>query len=161
MIDEVRIFPTHDRQKHSKLVAYPIGAESLSVALADVPQAEYLSCSFFAGNPHSGRHIRAIENVLWVGYRRSPVSQSDSAERARQRIIPVWSIDVYAVEASLRSPIKNALTRSALPDIVRPWLLQHKTIGNAVGGDGLWLTYEVATKKLHVEERNSLEPEQA
>jgi hypothetical protein len=66
---------------------------------------------------------------------------------------------VYAVEASQRSTIKQELTRHALPDVVRPWLLQHVPSGHAVGGQGLWLTYDVAAKKLICEERTTLEPE--
>jgi hypothetical protein len=160
VVDELRIFPTTFRGKHPKLVSYPIGAEALSLALADVPQAEQLTCSFYAGSPHSGSHIREIENVLWVGYRRMPVSFFDSAERAKQRGNVDWTINVYAVEASQRSAIKQALIRHTLPDVVRPWLLQHVPSGHAVGGEGLWLTYDIAAKKLLYEERATLEPEQ-
>jgi hypothetical protein len=160
VVDELHIFPTTFRGKHPKLVAYPIGAEALSLALADVPQADQLTCTFSAGSPHSGRHVREIESVLWIGYRRMPVSFHDSAERAKQRGKVAWTINVYAVEASQRSTIKQELIRHALPDVVRPWLLQHVPSGHAVGSEGLWLTYDVAAKKLICEERTTLEPEQ-
>jgi hypothetical protein len=159
VVDELHIFPTTFRGKHPKLVAYPIGAEALSLALADVPQADQLTCTFSAGSPHSGRHVREIESVLWIGYRRMPVSFHDSAERAKQRSKVAWTINVYAVEASQRSTIKQELIRHALPDVVRPWLLQHVPSGHAVGSEGLWLTYDVAAKKLICEERTTLEPE--
>jgi hypothetical protein len=125
VVDELRIFPTTFRGKHPKLVAYPIGAEALSLALADVPQADRLTCTFSAGSPHSGRHIREIENVLWIGYRRMPVSFFDSAERAKQRGNVDWTINVYAVEASKRSAIKQTLIRHALPEVVRRRTVAH------------------------------------
>jgi hypothetical protein len=62
------IFPTLDRTKHSKLMAYPIGTEALSRALDGAPQHAMMTCDFFAGNPHheennsilAGKHVMKV-----------------------------------------------------------------------------------------------------
>jgi hypothetical protein len=162
VVDEVRVFPTEFRGKHSKLVAYPIGAKALSGALADVPQADQLTCSFSAaGDAHSGRHIREIEHVLWIGYRRVTLGSYEHRVGRRHPGDIAWKLDVYLVEVSQRAAIEQELMRHGLPEVVRPWLLQHVPSGHAVGGEGLSLTYDVAAKKLICEERTTLEPEQA
>jgi hypothetical protein len=142
-------------------MAYPIGAKALSEALADVPQADQLTCLFSAaGDAHSGRHIREIEHVLWIGYRRVTLGSYEHRVERRHPGDIAWKLNVYLVEVSQRAAIKQELVRHGLPDIVRPWLMQHIPNGDAVGGEGLSLTYDVAGKKLLREERTTLEPEQ-
>ena len=152
------IFPTDYRQKHSKAVSFPIGAEALSRVLSDVPQAKFISCSFYAQS--QARSRRDEYPILSVGYRKRPLSFHDSARAYELGVLdPKWDISVYAVPVDLRHKVKLLLINEALPNTVLRWLQTWSHLGQQTGQRGVFLTYVVASETIRAEETGDLDPE--
>jgi hypothetical protein len=154
------IFPTRDRPKVSKLLAYPIGAEALSRALDGVPQHGDITCDFFAGNPHHEQHKRALLYFMAVTYEKFARSFHHSQASAERGVFdPRWQIHVYAVPAQTRAAIKRLLLDDVLPNIVHPWLKQKASLTGRTGGAALVLHYDRENDVITSESREGLPPE--
>jgi hypothetical protein len=142
------VFPTLHKDKHSKLVAFPLGAEKLSRLLEGVPQHANLTCSFYAGNPHRDRiGLKGIISVLQVMYRQQSKSLYHSKESSeRGAFDPKWSIIVFSVPQEFRHEIKIALIESELERTVRPWLLEQFVFHGRPGECILYLRYDSTHK---------------
>jgi hypothetical protein len=156
------IFPTRDRPKHSKLMAYPIGAEALSRALDGVPQHRELSCGFWAGNPHHEQHKRALLYFMAVTYEKVARSFHHSQTSAERGVFdPRWEIQVYAVPVETRAAIKRLLVDDVLPNIVHPWLTQKAALTGRTGGAALILYYDREKDVITSEAREGFPPERS
>ena len=142
------IFPTLHKDNHSRLVAFPLGAEKLSRLLEGVPQHPHLTCSFYAGNPHINRGAaRGVIFVLQVLYRQQSKNlyySKESSERGAFK--PSWSILVYSVPQEYRQEIKTALIESEIEMVVRPWLLEQFIVHGRTGERALMLRYDTTQK---------------
>jgi hypothetical protein len=103
------VIPTTSRFKTPKYIAYPIGAETLSAALAAVPQYGELHVTFFfAGAAH-----RVLESarrgdplpVLSAEYRPWRANRAGGPPLE----IPEWHLYVTPVPSVLKSGAKRAL----------------------------------------------------
>jgi hypothetical protein len=117
------IFPTRHRDKHGKLVSFPVGAESLSRILEGVPQHALIGCHFYAGDVER-RAVKPLEHVLHAVYSRQSPNVFTAKSAADSGVFdPKWSIAVFAVPSAMRHPVKLLLINEALPNIVRPWFV--------------------------------------
>lgn len=155
------IFPTTYRDKHSKAVSFPLGAEVLSRAFDGVPQHEALTCSFYAGDVqrHPGKPLLHVVHVMYRKQARSFHHAQDADERGV--FDPKWFITVFAVPAALRNEIKIALIDHALPDVVRPWLVEKAGVTGRPGECALTLEYDTDEKLMRAATREALQPERA
>jgi hypothetical protein len=157
-----RVFPTLDRAKHSKLLAYPIGAEALSRGLEGVPQYALLTCEFFAGNPNHEANRCARLYVMAVSYARRERSHFDGPSAAERGVFdPRWKIYIHAVPVDTRAEIKRLLTEDALPNIVRPWLEANAALTGRTGGTALLLHYDREKGVMTSEARAGIQPERS
>lgn len=113
------LIPTRYRAKLRKGWSYPIGAEAISLALADTPQARGLEISFHSGN---ARTEDGPGDVAAVWFRRWEKSRSAPAFLARN-YEPGWGLYVYSVPSPERHTIREQLLTAGLPRI-RAWLLE-------------------------------------
>jgi hypothetical protein len=157
-----RIISTIYRPKHSKLLAYPIGAEALSQGLEGVPQYALLACEFFAGNPSHEENQRARLYVMAVSYSRRERSHFDGPSAADRGVFdPRWKINIHAVPVETRAEIKRLLTEDALPNIVRPWLEANAALTGRTGGAALLLHYDREKRVMTSEARAGIQPERS
>jgi hypothetical protein len=157
---EAHIFPTLGRIKPSKLLAYPIGVEALSRGLDGVPQHDLLACDFSAGNPHHEQQYRERLYIMAFSYEKIPRSFHHSQASGERGVFdPRWHMHVYAVPAELRADIKQLLIADTLPQVVRPWLVEHSPITGKTGGAALILHYDRTQKKIISEARSGFFPE--
>lgn len=154
------IFQTLFRAKHSHLVSYPLGAEALSQALAGIPQHAAVKCEFVAGNSH--QHLdKPLFLVLTASYQRRERNFNDGPDAdARGVFLPRWTITVFAVPKTLRHAVKTALA-DGLPNILRPWFIEHAGISGKTGACALSLEYEVAEARLLPTARTAIQPDRA
>jgi hypothetical protein len=158
---ELHIFPTSYRIKHSKEVSYPIGAEALSRQLAGVPQHDLITCHFLAGYPQYdvGKPQFYVLNVVYEKQARKFHDSKSALERGV--FDPRWYISVFAVPRHLRGAIKLLLIEQAVPDVVRPWLIEKSHLTGRTGGSVLWLEYVRADHVFKSTTREDLAPERS
>ncbi len=160
MSERHHVFPTLDRPKHSKLMAYPIGTEALSRALDGVPQHSNIMCNFFAGNPHHEQNKRQSLYFMAFTYAKEARSfhHGQSAE-IFGAFEPRWRINIFAVPADTRAAIKRHLMDNILLNRVRPWLIEKAAMTGRTGGAALILHYDRDDDKITIEAREGFLPE--
>ncbi len=155
------IFPTLDRPRCSKLLAYPIGAEALSRALDGVPQHGDLACNFFASNPHHEQNKRQEIYVMAFTYEKVTRSFHHSQASAESGVFdPRWRIHIHAVPAEVRAMVKQQLVDDILHNHVRPWLIKTANMTGRTGAAAFILHYDRAEDRIMTEARESFLPEQ-
>jgi hypothetical protein len=159
--EAVFIIPTRSRDKHSKLLSYPVGAELLARAFVGVPQLKSFNCDFTAKAPHLEK-ARDDWRVMMVGYRKRPRSFFDGKHSASWGVFdPFWDIKIYAVLSDHRAAIKKALVEIGLPTMVRPWLIENASLDGQIGEAKITLHYDTSTKTLYSEVTDNMLPERA
>jgi hypothetical protein len=141
MDHENHIFLTSGRDKHSKEVSYPIGAEVLSRTLAGVPQHQSITCRFWASSIHHDLGQPTLHVLHAVYSQRERNFHDGKFARERGVLEPHWTITVFAVPRQLRGAIKLALIETSLPEIVRPWLIENSRLTGQSGDAGLTIEY--------------------
>jgi hypothetical protein len=160
MTHRCNIFPTIDRPKHSKLLAYPIGAEALSRGLDGVPQHGMLICEFFASNPNHEQNKRSLLYFLAVSYTKRERSHFDGPSAAERGVFdPQWKINIHAVPIDTRAHIKRLLIENAIETMMRPWLLANAQLTGNVGGAALILHYDRDKNQIIQQERAGIAPQ--
>jgi hypothetical protein len=116
------VFPTRMKSRISRTLSYPVTAKEISEALADVPQAGYLSIEFFhyqrmkdRGKPYA---------VLSVHYAFTSAFERD------------WYVQVSAVPRNLRHTVNELLKEEAFP-AMRELLVQRRNLSSEHGGQAL------------------------
>ena len=153
------VIPTSYRKKIGHTHGYPLGAEVISAALADVPQFSRFTIAFH--EDYSRRRIAwpdpANYRVLGVSYRKifdlpptdKPALDLDWRERN-------WEIYVYPVPRTRKYLIKTLLLSEALPT-VRTWLLRNAA--NPMGRQNIVFSFSENSEKLSLDINSKLEPE--
>jgi hypothetical protein len=158
---ELQIFPTKYRSKHSKEVSYPIGSEALSHALNGVPQQNLITCNFTAGSPQYDDG-RPQFHVLHVTYQKQAQNFHHSKSSWERGVFdPHWQIYIFAIPRQLRGAIKLLLLEQALPDVVRPWLIEKSHLTGQTGGSALAIEYVRADKVFVYTKREDIAPEKS
>jgi hypothetical protein len=152
------VFPTVSRNKHSKLVSYPVGAEVLSRAFDGVPQHGSITCTFVAGNPQRTL-TQEQTRVLDIRYRRRDRSFHDGEHAESMGVFqPKWEIWVYDVPVALRHEIKTRLVEDALPNAARNWLIKQAALDGKFGNAAICFDYNKIDKMLLVSEGEDIAP---
>jgi hypothetical protein len=122
------LVPTKTRFPISRELAYPIGAEALSEALAGVPQFDQLSLSFWTGMDatpasfHRRSESGQFLPVLEAAYRNIDPGRTASKSMLEQGWYEeTWQLLVYPVLRQHTSLVRRALELRGLTRI-REWL---------------------------------------
>ena len=109
------LIPTAHRQKISRQLSYPAGAEMISEALRGVPHFERLSLSFYAlDTPAKICAAAKRDDPL-------PILEASYIDFTRLYGEERWRLEVYAVPREDRASVRRALMDEGLPQ-VRAWL---------------------------------------
>ena len=113
----MKLISTAYRQKISKELSYPLGAELLSEALSGVPQYPDLFIEFHGrwnGTPAEVRRLAREGRVL-------PVFRASYVDFTKLYGEEQWKLQVYPVPSEDKSQTRQAIIEHALPR-VRSWL---------------------------------------
>ena len=128
------------KSRISRTLSYPVTAKEISEALADVPQAGYLSIDFFhyqrmkdRGKPYA---------VLSVHYGLNSAFERD------------WFVRVSAVPRNLRHTVNGLLKEAAFP-AMRDWLVQRRNLSSEHGGQSLTAIFSERDESLRLEHLQS------
>jgi hypothetical protein len=127
------------KNRISHTLSYPVTAKEISEALADVPQASYLSIDFFhykrmrdRDKPYAVLSVHYAFNVF-----------NSALERD-------WSVKVRAVQRKLRHTVNELLKEEAFP-AMREWLVQRRNLSSKHGGQSLSAIFSERDESLRLE----------
>jgi hypothetical protein len=156
---ELALIPTQYKTKLPHTVSYPLGAEALSVAFADVPQFSDMTVRFWFYSQKNCTRSKTYK-VLQISYSRSAMALTTGDTALRNGWLEKkWQIVVEPVPRERKHFIKGLLEREALP-LARTWLIEN---GNRdeIGGLTLAFSFDEETEMLKVEKSSYLSPRQA
>jgi hypothetical protein len=150
------VIPTLSRAKISRNFSYPIGAVSVSTALASTAQLAELKLHFYSGFDHDLR--RGHYEFLRVEYLNNAQPSQDWPisslyKRPNQER---WEIIVQPVPRTLRHRVKQYILDSALTQIVH-WLGKRTELAQQ-GNDILAFFYDEKAKEFVPRQLTRLEP---
>ena len=158
-MQDLAMIPTQYRKKLPHTLSYPLGAEALSIALADVPQFSdlHVTFSFYS-------RLNALRSttypVLNIHYSRSAITLTTGKTALDYGWLEKkWQITVGAVPRDRRHFIKGLLEREALP-LARTWLIENGD-REEVGRLTLTFSFDEEQEILKVERDSWLSPKQA
>jgi len=121
------MIPTHYKMRVPRTLAYPIGAELVSSALAEVPQRERMTLGFydkptiFASDYHQ-LLARGIYAVVAASYRNlGPGLSGSNRDIETGFYTESWELSIYPVPVKEKARVRAALVADGLP-AVRGWL---------------------------------------
>ncbi len=122
------LIPTRTRDRLRRGTSYPIGAESLSAGLADVPQFAKLSVSFRKSLPLQVASVSSSHRgVLGALYRNVEPGISGSRYAIDSGFFDEsWELYVAAVERSAKARVGAVLVSEGI-QAVRSWMLEPRT----------------------------------
>ena len=155
-----RILPTTYRAKIPSTTSWPIGAQELSDALADVPQFEELRLSFsFNMTQKAGLNQWPRMVIAQFGYWKGANALSVSNDMIdRKHLERQWEVSISAVPRSERKRLHDAFLQE-LPK-ASAWLSQHHT-RQAVGRLSFKIIWDKEKDVLCTSTEQSAETERA
>lgn len=143
------VIPTKVKNKLPKQLAYPVGAQEISMDLASVPQVDELEL-WFLDNRYSKSIVENKRLAIAALYRKDNLGMSASRMADELGLYgPSWSIEVSAVPSSLSSSVSMALHDHGFKRI-RDWFTQPRT--------ELWLTKSHSFKLWYSDKTQRLIP---
>ncbi len=157
--NEPFVIPTAYRAKIAHTLAFPIGAEALSKAFAELPQFTQFEVSFAS---RQWRRSNVVGDVLClvltVSYRRSGTSLTTGEWAIKHGFLePRWQITVHPVFRTIKHKVRTSLEK-AMPGVCS-WLLANSTAETRLGNLELTLTYNETDDNMSSEVAEKLEPE--
>ena len=150
------VIVTASKAKISHKLSYPVGAESISTALACAPHAAEIRLHFYSGfdvQLRSGHYeflrVEYLNNVL-------PLNEWPIATLYKRPAQGQWEIIVQPVPQSSRHRVKQYILESALPQIAE-WLVERSKLTQQ-GGDILAFFYDEKAEDFVVRRLTRLEP---
>lgn len=150
------VIPTASRVKISRKLSYPVGAESISLALVFVPQLAEIRLHFYSGfdiQIRSGHYeflrVEYLNGVL-------PLQDWPIAALFKRPAQERWEIVVQPVPRSVRHRIKQYILDSALKQIAQ-WFVRRSELTQR-GGDILAFFYDQKSEDFVVRHLTRLEP---
>jgi hypothetical protein len=148
--------PTASKAKIPHKLSYPIGAESISIALASVPQLKEIRLHFYWWSQADWRRghdeflrVEYLNNVpplekwpIWIPFRRPAQGR--------------WEIVVQPVPRTVRHRVKQYIADFALAQMSH-WLTARKELRQQ-GGDILAFYYDEKSDDFVVRQLTRLEP---
>ena len=140
------LIPTCYKDALPKTLSYPLGAQALSEALFDLPQAQNLSVSFWN---HSAAHrYGSPYPVLIAIYNGERPSRFNSG--------PKWRLEVEAVGRAVKHLVKTKLCNEGLPR-VHKWLRANDHSMEREGRHILTILFDELSLELRFDEYSSPE----
>ena len=133
------LFPTSFKDKIPKTLSYPIGAQALSEAFADVPQASTLRLHFCLAGDYRWRPPYAKRYIVL------------RAEYQHRISPPRWWISVYAVPRQERDAVRKKLEAEGLQRM-HQWLCVNEGVTGCEGWLLFTLTFDETQQLLEAEE---------
>lgn len=156
---ELVVIPTQYKTKLPHSLSYPLGAEALSTAFADVPQFNDLKVRFWF-YAKKNCTTSAVYRVLEIRYFRGSMNLTTGKSAFDLGWLERnWEITVESVPRNRRHFIKGLLEREALP-LARTWLIESGD-REEVGGLTLTFNFDEEQEILKVERDSRLSPKQA
>ena len=128
------MIPTHYKMKLPGSLAYPVGAELLSAALADVPQRDRLTLGFYDKPTIFASEFRrllacGVYTVIAVNYRHlgPGLSGSNKDVDTGWYRSESWELSVYPVPGKQKALVRAALVAEGIP-AVREWLTTSRPV---------------------------------
>jgi hypothetical protein len=119
------LFPTARKAKIGKDFSWPMGAEAISSALADVPQAALIQIEFHAPEQHySPETSPAVVMGARYYFKANSVFFARRPEIPRPST-PIWTVEVWANYTSFKGRIRKLLVEQGLPNVIKRWLVQN------------------------------------
>jgi len=155
-LEQQFVIPTASRVKISQKLSYPAGAESITIALASVPQLTEIRLHFYSWSDRGVRHGHyEFLRVEYLNDARSlekwPI-QSLYKRPTQGR----WEIVVQPVSRTVRHRVKQYIADSGLAQIAQ-WLTERKEMAQR-GGDILAFFYDKKSEDFVVRQLTRLEP---
>lgn len=157
---DLSLLSTHFKDRLPQALAYPLGTEVISQALADIPQFDTLKLSFW----NRATIFQSQQNKLWSqgaypvmkasfrhheqGYRAS------NALAAQGGYDDEWLVSVYAVSCEEKPRLRAALRQVALPRL-RQWFLAPRTPVWLQRSHSLFVFWDQAAGELSFNEPHS------
>lgn len=144
------MIPTKYRTKIPQSLSYPIGTELLTEALADVPQLEHLTVSFF----HMIRAHKKLHPfpVIEVRYRNFNITLGTPEEFiARGMYDETWELTVRAVPREQKFVVKQLLLAEGLPKLAA-WLQAKRSPAWLHGRKDFTIWFSADTQQLSYSE---------
>lgn len=155
-LEQQFVIPTASRARISHKLSYPVGAESISVALASAPHVTEIRLHFYSGfdiQLRSGHYeflrVEYLNNVL-------PLHEWPISWLYKRPAQGRWEIIVQPVPRSVRHRIKQYILVSALTQIAQ-WFVQRRELTQR-GGDILAFFYDEKSEDFVVRHLTRLEP---
>jgi hypothetical protein len=155
-LEQQFVIPTASRVKISQKLSYPVGAESISVALASVPQLAEIRLHFYLWSDYDLR--RGHYEFLRVEYLNNthPPQEYPIWSLYKRPAQGRWEIVVQPVPRALRHRVKKYIAASALAQIAQ-WLTERREMTQR-GGDILAFFYDEKSEDFAVRQLTRLEP---
>lgn len=151
--EQAFLIPTRNRYKLPKTMSYPIGAESVSAALADVPQRDLLNVGFFFSATFLKEHKQDRSfRIFEVEFMKSEMSLSASnsfIERGKYE--ERWELSVYPVPRQMKSIAQRLLLEKGLPHVAQ-WLATERTPLWKTGRKSLTILFDQAEESISFQE---------
>jgi hypothetical protein len=147
------LIPTNYRAKLPKTMSYPIGAESVSVALAQVPQRDLLNINFVFHSHFIKEHERDAPFAIFEAEFTKPdmhlTASNDFIERGVYE--EKWGLTVYPVPRQMKSVAKKLLLEKGLPRIAK-WLAMERTPLWKTGRKTITILFDQAEESISFQE---------
>ena len=153
------VIPTAYRAKIAHTHSFPIGAEALSKAFAELPQVTQFEVSFASRQWRRSNIVGDVLClVLTVSYRRAGTSLTTGEWAVKHGLLePRWRITVHPVFRTIKHRVRISLAK-AMPGVCA-WLLANSTAETRLGNLELTLTYNETDDTMSSEVAEKLEPE--
>ena len=155
MKTNITIFPTGYKARIPKTLSYVLGAEKISEALGETPQAPLFTISFSSND--SIKHRRGRERpypVFEVEYHNYRPTRSSSNDMIASGFYePRWEISVRPVPCELRHTVSELLLGEGFSR-VRAWLLARAKVMGHVGCQRISLLFDETTQELRYEQHS-------
>ena len=120
------MIPTVTKKKLPAFLAYPVGAQRVTEALAAVPQIDDLEL-WFTVNQHGESEVAGRRLVFGARYKKYNLGMSASHSMEESGFYgPKWDVWVYAVPKSLNALIRSSLTEHGF-NFIRDWFSRPRT----------------------------------
>lgn len=119
------MFPTKGaKSRLPQTLAYPANAKLISEALADVPQSEELSISFYFSGDSASLLKEREWRILEASYYEQHINRFTPRYWEEARLLhDIWNISIYPVFRPIKHRIQHLLLLEGLPK-VREWLIE-------------------------------------
>src|SRR5262245_39267542 len=124
---QFNMFPTQFKSKIPRSLSYPLGAEAISAALQDTPQADFFRLRFFFYNTDRaaspGHPKEAFFEVRYLCLTPSLTTSRRSREDGSYE--PRWEIEIRPVPHDDKRAIRRLMEEQGFPR-VREWLIHRR-----------------------------------